>query len=189
MWLNLFRFLQPFCVHSSCHIYRSSLLKEHFRQKKEQSSSAGTIRAFVLCISAFVLFHALPPPISMQLKLQRPPSIGLLCGHRIETIQPLSLFCSPSLLSYTQRAVHVPWQRAWRHRWLHEPPCSALFSEISFGIESWGEEASGVHAHSQGRKREKRNNVQVNEIRSIGHVIRGALTVPALTACQGHTRD
>lgn len=95
MWLNLFRFLKPFCVHSSCHIYRSSLLKEHFGQKTEQSSSAGTIRAFVLCISAFVLFHALPPPISMQLKLQRPPSMGLLCGHRIETIQPLLFSALP----------------------------------------------------------------------------------------------
>lgn len=58
--------------------------------------------------------------------------------HRTATmllsLPPLGLFFFPLLYD------NVPWQRPWRHRRPNEPPSSASFSRITFGIgrESWG---------------------------------------------------
>lgn len=61
---------------------------------------------------------------------------------------------------------NVPWQWPWRHARPNEPPCSASFSRIAFGIEreSWGVglRASGVLA------RRKRRRDQLNEISGRG---------------------
>lgn len=95
----------------------------------------AVLHLFLLCCFSV-------PRISLQLRLHCLHSIALcmltLNRHYTASLAP-SLPFSFSLHSLTQ--VHVPWQRPWRHRWLHEPPCSALSSQISFGIESWGEVA------------------------------------------------
>lgn len=121
----------------------------------------------MLWISPFVLFMLFSiPPISFQLQLQCPHSIGLCVwkqnGDYTASLLPPS--CSPSLLFYTHWQVHVPWQRPWRHRWLDEPPCSGLLSTIIFAIESWEKRRQVAQRHRVCLKRGRgKKNHQVSE--------------------------
>lgn len=141
----LFKYLCNLCTgFNGLHVCCEGNVKQC---RPEQRQSSYTIRAFVLWLSSFVLTLFSSPPISLQHRLQCQHSIALYvdtekgpCGS-----SPPSLLLLFFFFFCTHWQVCVPWQRPWRHRWLDEPPYSALFSKFSFWIEEgrW-EVAQGI---------------------------------------------
>lgn len=141
------------------------ILNKHFKQyKPEQSWSSGTIRAFVALAFCVCSFYTVFLP-SYQLAAQTPVS-GLNSPLYVDTERGLccyppslpssSFYPSPSFFFFfTLWQLYVPWQRPWRHMWPNEPPCSASFSRITFGIErnQW-EVAQGIRC-ADSEKEEK----------------------------------
>lgn len=120
------------------------MLNKHFKQyRPEQSWSSGTISlcALAFCICSFYTvflpsyqFAAQTPVSTLNSPLYVDTEKGL-CSRTPPSPPPLLFFL---FFFYSHWQVLVPWQRPWRHRWLDEPPCSALFSKFNFGIEGNG---------------------------------------------------
>lgn len=147
----------------------------------------------MLWISAIALFLCPPPSYQHAAQTSASHSISPLCRHRIGTIQPPSspFFCSAFFFPYTLRVAHVPWQTAWRHGWLHEPPCSALFRGIGFRIESWRGEASGVRTHPAGEETgiaSRWMGCACNKTCDTGRDKRSTDCARSVTACQDQTQ-
>lgn len=89
---------------------------------------------FCICSSCSLLF----PPISLQFRVQCSSSI-VLCMET-QSRDYAALPSAPWSFFFSLLCDNVSWQRPWRHRRPNEPPSSASFSRITFGIgrESWG---------------------------------------------------
>lgn len=150
-WLSHLILIAILCMFLLRHGLTWILNKQIKQYRPEHSWSSGTIRVFVLCLSAFVLVMLFSsPPISLQFRLQCLHSIALCMWTQksdyaatpppLPSPPPTPLF----FFFFTHWQVLVPWQRPWRHRWLDVPPLSALFSKFSFGTEwsrlqvAWG---------------------------------------------------